>query len=69
MTWAQQRRSSSNSFESARSGSLGKGTLPTESERDEGEVKTEEPKNDILADMTAFQAEIDALRKQAEGGG
>lgn len=54
------RLSSQNSFESARSGSLSK--PPVESE----EAKA--PESDILADMSAFQAEIDALRKQAETG-
>ena len=68
MSWAQ-RRSSQNSFESARSSSLPKPTLPAESEDITGGERTSEPSSDILADMTAFQAEIDALRRQAEKGG
>lgn len=66
MSWAQ-RRSSQNSFESARSSSLSKPRLPSESE--EVAEKERPPESDVLADMSAFQAEIDALRKQAEGGG
>lgn len=58
------RRSSQNSLESARSGSLSKPTLPSESEE---AVQEQPPQSDILADMTAFQAEIDALRRQQDG--
>lgn len=57
---AAQRRSSQNSLASARSGSQSK---PPDTE------ETKPLDSDILADMTAFQAEIDALRKQAEKGG
>ena len=66
MSWAQ-RRSSQNSFESARSSSLSKPTLPSESE--EADTKADVPQSDILADMSAFQAEIDALRRQTSKGG
>ena len=59
------RRSSQNSLESARSvsGSGLKPSLPPEAEA------TKPMESDILADMTAFQAEIDALRKAADGKG
>ena len=75
VAWAQQRRSSKDSFESARSGSLSNRGVSVGSEQeatavgDAGQPKEGSvPQSDILADMTAFQAEIDALRKQAEGG-
>lgn len=68
MSWAR-RRSSQNSFESARSSSLSKPTLPAESEEAVPETKSQVPESDILADMTAFQAEIEALRKQSEKSG
>ena len=66
------RRSSQNSFESTRSTSLSKPSLPSESE-EAVEVTSPAPAttaagNNILDDMTAFQAEIDALRAQAGKG-
>lgn len=55
-----QRRSSAQSGLSVQSG---------QSVEEIGSPGTEAAKRDVLADMRAFEAELDALRKAAEGGG
>lgn len=62
------RRSSNNSFDSDRSGSISslqRVAEPGES-TEQAVVSPPAEQRDILADMTAFQAEIDALRAQNE---
>lgn len=66
------RRSSGQSFESDRSvsiSSLQQVAEPGESEEAVSSTTTGRPERDILADMSAFQAEIDALRAQGGRGG
>lgn len=58
------RRSSNNSFDSDRSGSIS--SLQRGESAEQAVVSPPAEQRDILADMTAFQAEIDALRAQNE---